>query len=223
MAGVTKQGEVSEPDDERELVAALQRGDERAFAALVDRHHGALVRVAMIWVRDRAVAEEVAQETWLGVLKGIERFEGRSSLKTWLFRILANRARTRAVREARSIPLSALGGAGDEDGGEPTVSPERFLDTGDGRPGPWAVPPESWARVPEEELLGRETRQVIEDAIATLPPRQQEVITLRDVEGLDSAEVAEHLGVSEGNQRVLLHRARAKVRTALEAHWGEDR
>jgi RNA polymerase sigma-70 factor (ECF subfamily) len=206
--------------DERELVAALQAGDERAFAALVDRYHASLVRVAMIWVRDRAVAEEVAQETWLGVLKGIDRFEGRSSLKTWLFRILANRARTRGQREARSIPLSAL--VGDEGGDEPTVSPERFLDTG-GRPGPWAVPPESWARVPEDELLGRETRAVIDAAIATLPPRQREVITLRDVEGLEAAEVAEHLGVSEGNQRVLLHRARAKVRTALESHWGEDR
>jgi RNA polymerase sigma-70 factor (ECF subfamily) len=220
---VTQPSAPTTQEDERELIAALQRGDEQAFATLVDRYHGALVRVAMIWVRDRAVAEEVAQETWLGVLKGIDRFEGRSSLKTWLFRILANRARTRGVREARSIPFSALAGAGDEGSEEPSVSPERFLDTGNGRPGPWAVPPESWARVPEEELLGRETQGVIESAIATLPPRQQEVITLRDVEGLDSAEVAEHLGVSEGNQRVLLHRARAKVRTALEAHWGEDR
>jgi RNA polymerase sigma-70 factor (ECF subfamily) len=220
---VTEPGAPATEKDDRELVAALQRGDERAFETLVERYHASLVRVAMIWVRDRSVAEEVAQETWLGVLKGIDRFEGRSSLKTWLFRILANRARTRGVREARSIPLSALAGAGAQDGGEPTVSPERFLDTGDGRPGPWAVPPESWARVPEDELLGRETLQVIETAIAALPPRQQEVITLRDVEGLEAAEVAEHLGVSEGNQRVLLHRARAKVRAALEAHWGSDR
>jgi RNA polymerase sigma-70 factor (ECF subfamily) len=217
---VTKRGaNPTQDEDDRKLVAALQAGDERAFEALVERYHASLVRVAMIWVRDRAVAEEVAQETWLGVVNGIDRFEGRSSLKTWLFRILANRARTRGQREARSIPLSAL--LGDEGGDEPTVSPERFLDAGDGRPGPWAVPPESWARVPEDALLGKETQAVIEAAIAELPPRQQEVITLRDVEGLDSQEVAEHLRVSEGNQRVLLHRARAKVRAALELHWSD--
>ena len=204
-------------EDDRELVAALQRGDERAFEALVERYHSALVRVAMIWVRDRAVAEEVVQETWLGVLNGIERFEGRSSLKTWLFRILANRARTRGQREGPLDPAQRAGRRRPRRRAHGV--PERFLDTGDGRPGPWSVPPESWARVPEDALLGNETQAVIEAAIAELPPRQQEVITLRDVEGLDSGEVAEHLGVSEGNQRVLLHRARAKVRTALETHW----
>jgi RNA polymerase sigma-70 factor (ECF subfamily) len=209
---VTQQGAPAGPEDERELVAALPRGDERAFTALVDHYHGALVRVAMIWVRDRAVAEEVAQETWLGVLKGIDRFEGRSSLKTWLFRILANRAKTRGVQEHRTVPVAELGtDGGADDDGTPSVDPLRFLPDG-----AWASPPRRWEDDPEAALRSKEARRIAEEAIAKLPDRQRAVITLRDLEGLDSDVVRNVLDLTETNQRVLLHRARAKVRQSLE-------
>jgi RNA polymerase sigma-70 factor, ECF subfamily len=199
---------------EQELLGALRRGDEQAFITLVDTHGASMLRLARVYVRDRAVAEEVVQEAWLGVLRGLERFEGRSSLRTWLLRIVANLARTRAVREARSIPFSALAGA-ELDAEGPSVPPERFRGPQDRWAGHWATPPEPWNR-PEHELLSAETRAQIVVAIDALPERQRRVITLRDVEGCSAAEVCNVLELSETNQRVLLHRARTKVRQALD-------
>ncbi|HET9553189.1 MAG TPA: sigma-70 family RNA polymerase sigma factor [Anaeromyxobacteraceae bacterium] len=197
--------------DERALVERLRKGDRAAFAALVARHGGALLRLASTLVRQRALAEEVVQETWLAALEGLDRFEGRSSLRTWLFHILANRARTRAVREGRSVPFSALGDPADD---EPAVDPDRFTQGGG-----WREPPGGWgAEDPERLALGAETRAVIEAAIAALPESQRAVITLRDVEGLEAEEICALLGVTVTNQRVLLHRARARVRRALEEH-----
>ncbi len=187
---------------------ALRAGDERAFEQLIRMYQGSLLRVAQMYVSSRAVAEEVVQETWLAVLNGIDRFEGRSSLKTWIFRILANRAKTRAQREGRSIPFSSLG-----DDSEPAVEPGRF------DRGHWAALPADW---PEERLIGDETLHVIEGAIEALPPTQRAVITLRDVQGWSAEEVRNALELSETNQRVLLHRARTKVRSALEEYLAED-
>jgi RNA polymerase sigma-70 factor (ECF subfamily) len=199
---------------ELELLVALRRGDEQAFITLVEIHGASMLRLARVYVRDRAVAEEVVQEAWLGVLGGLERFEGRSSLRTWLLSIVANLARTRAVREARSIPFSALAGAELEVEG-PSVPPERFRGPQDRWAGHWATPPEPWSR-PEHELLSAETRAQIMIAIDALPERQRQVITLRDVEGCSAAEVCNVLELSETNQRVLLHRARTRVRQALD-------
>jgi RNA polymerase sigma-70 factor (ECF subfamily) len=205
--------------EDKQLVAALRRGDDSAFAALLEAHHSALIHVAMAYVRNRAVAEEVVQETWLGVIRGIDRFEGRSSLKTWIFRIVANIAKTRAEREGRTIPFSSLR-AGD-DAEESAVEPERFLDVARGPlAGHWAAPPARWDTLPEERLRSKETLARVREAVETLPPTQRAVITLRDIEQWSSDEVCDLLGLSEGNQRVLLHRARSKVRAALEDHLG---
>lgn len=201
--------------DDRVLLAALRTGDEGAFRWLVERHHRALVHVARSYVSSVAVAEEVAQETWLGVVTGLDRFEGRSSLKTWIFRILMNRARTRGEREARTVPLSSLV-ADDPDG--PAVSTDRFLESGRWA-GHWATPPTRWSDLPEDRLLADETDGVVSMTISGLPGQQAQVITLRDREGWSSEEVCALLGISEVNQRVLLHRARTKVRAALEQHF----
>lgn len=209
---------VTLPLEEERLLRRLKSGDESSFASLVDRYSASLLRVALVYVRDRAVAEEVVQETWLGVIRGIDRFEGRSSLKTWIFRILANKAKTRGERERRTMPFSALNGAARA---EPAVEPERFLDHDHPTwPGHWASPPASWEGIPEDRLLAGETLGCIQDAIAELPAAQAQVITLRDVEGWSAEEVCALLGVSGGNQRVLLHRARSKVRRALEDYLG---
>jgi RNA polymerase sigma-70 factor (ECF subfamily) len=206
--------QVLSPQEAR-LVEGLRAGDEAAFAALMRDYGGAMLRVAQMYVSSRAVAEEVVQEAWLGVLKGIGRFEGRSSLKTWLFRIVANTAKTRGERESRSIPLSALGVWGED---ESSVDLDRFLGAGERFPGHWAVPPESWAGTPEGTLLAKETLEVIGREIERLPPAQRAVITMRDVQGLTSEEVCNALDLTETNQRVLLHRARSKVRSALEEY-----
>jgi RNA polymerase sigma-70 factor, ECF subfamily len=200
------------------LLEALRAGEESAFAALVQEHHASIVRVARIYVSNPATAEEVAQETWLAVLNGLDRFEGRSSLKTWIFRIVANIARTRAQRDARSLPFSSLG----DETGEPAVDPDRFAPAGERWAGHWKSYPERWDTLPEERLLGDEARTCVEGAIDRLPPTQREVITLRDVEGWSSKEVCSALEISETNQRVLLHRARSKVRQALEDYLVED-
>jgi RNA polymerase sigma-70 factor, ECF subfamily len=192
--------------EEMQLVERLRNRDEQAFEQLIRMYQSALVRVAQMYVSSRAIAEDVVQESWLAVLNGIDRFEGRSSLKTWIFRIVANRAKTRGQREARSRPFSSL---------EPkaSVDPGRFVG------GEWAAPPETW---PEERLLGGEVLRVIGDEIEALPPSQRAVITLRDVQGWSAEEVRNALELSETNERVLLHRARAKVRAALEAYLMED-
>jgi len=194
------------------LVEGLRAGDEAAFAAVMRMYGRGMLRVAEMYVSSRAVAEDVVQEAWVGVLRGIGRFEGRSSLKTWLYRIVANTAKTRGVRESRSVPFSSLGD--DEDEG--TVDADRFLGSGDRFPGHWAVPPQAWA--PEGRLLADETLGVVERAIDKLPPAQRAVITMRDVQGFTSEEVCNALDLTETNQRVLLHRARAKVRRALEEY-----
>jgi RNA polymerase sigma-70 factor (ECF subfamily) len=204
-----------------ELVEALRAGDEQAFAILVRRHHPAMVRVALMYVRTRAVAEEVVQDTWVGVLRGIDRFEGRSSLKTWIFHILVNTARSRATREARTIPFSSYVDPSST-AGESSVDPSRFLPPDHPQwPGHWASPPTDWRDLPEAQLLSSETLSLVRQAVEQLPASQREVITLRDLGGWDSKEVCAALGISEGNQRVLLHRARSKVRRMLEEHLAE--
>jgi RNA polymerase sigma-70 factor (ECF subfamily) len=206
------------PLDDAELVAAIRDGDEGAFASLVDSLSGPLLRLARMYVASESVAEEVVQETWLAVINGIDRFEGRSPLRTWIYSILVNKAKTRGVREARSIPFSSVANPSGED--EPSVDPDRFFPADQDRaPRGWALAPAPWP-TPEERLLDGEARDVILRAVDQLPPAQKEVITLRDIAGWPSKEVAEALQVSEGNQRVLLHRARTKVRAALEAYFG---
>ncbi len=203
--------------EEMRLVQALRKGEERAFLELVNRHHAPLLRLAMLYLPSRAVAEEVVQETWLGVLQGINRFEGRSSVKTWIYRILINRAQTRGQREARSISFSAMSRP-EEEPLEPAVPADRFRGADDEWPDHWATPPKGWGSDPEKRLLAQETRAIIQKAIDALPPNQREVITLRDVEEWTAEEVCNLLSISETNQRVLLHRARSKVRAVLEQH-----
>jgi RNA polymerase sigma-70 factor, ECF subfamily len=199
---------------DEQILAALKRGDESAFCRLVERHQSLMLRVARRYVRSPAVAEEVVQETWLGVLNGLDRFEGRASLKTWIFRILTNRALSRAERERRVTPFSAF--VADED--EPAVDLDRFRPEGDQWPGGWKTFPASWDTLPEERLIARETLALVGEAIAGLPERQHLVILMRDIEGWSAGEVCQALAISEANQRVLLHRARSKVRRSLETY-----
>lgn len=203
--------------EEAELVARLRAGDERAFEDLVDRFHPMMLAVARTHVKTQAAAEEVAQDAWVGVLNGLDRFEGRSSLKTWILRILVNNAITRGVKDSRSIPFSSLVDAETEAG--PVVEPERFRPERAAFAGHWAGYPADWSTMPEQALLGRETLERVKSAIAELPPAQQTVVTLRDIEGWSSKEVCAALEISEGNQRLLLHRARSGVRAALEGHF----
>src|SRR4051812_19068338 len=204
-------------DRDAPLLPALRAGDEEAFVTLVTRYHASLKRVARAYVSTDAVAEEVVQETWLALIAGLDRFEARASIKTWLFRILANQAKTRGVRERRAVPFASLARA---DAGEPAVSPDRFQGEGDAWPGHWAMPPRPW-QDPERRLASLEAREHLRGAIAALPAAQQAVLTLRDVEGLEAEEVCELLDLSAGNQRVILHRARARVRTELERYFEE--
>jgi RNA polymerase sigma-70 factor, ECF subfamily len=204
--------------DDAGLIEALRAGDESAFVELIHAHHSVLLRVAMTYVSSRAVAEEVVQDTWLGVLKGLDRFEGRSSLKTWIFKIAANIARTRAMREGRCRPFSSLA-AGEGERSERSVDPDRFFPPDHPRhPGHWSRGPAAW-ETPEERLLSGETRDVILAAIEQLPPAQRLIVTLRDVEGWSADDACQALELTDGNQRVLLHRARSKLRAALEHHF----
>lgn len=206
--------------EDRLSVLGLRNRDEASFLELVQRYHGSLVRIAQSFVNSRAIAEEVAQETWLGVLQGIDRFEGRCSLKTWIFQILINRAKTRGVREARSVSFSALGRA-KSDVSDFAVDPSCFLVSDDlKQPDGWASQPQQWNMTPEQLLLSHECRSYIEHAITNLPDLQKQVITLRDVQGWNNAEISALLGISESNCRVLLHRARSRVRQALEDYLG---
>jgi RNA polymerase sigma-70 factor, ECF subfamily len=194
-------------DPDAELLGRLRAGDEQAFVVLVRRHHAAMLRLACGYVPSVAVAEEVVQDTWLGVLRGLGGFEGRSSFRTWLLRILVNRARTTGARERRSVPV------GDP---EPAVDPSRFDDTGH-----WAAPPERWAEEADRRLDAAKLAGRLRSAIDDLPDRQREVVTLRDIEGLSSEQVCSVLEISEGNQRVLLHRGRSRLRQFLETESGE--
>ena len=196
---------------EEQLAEALCRGDEAAFLTLVERHQRSMLRVARVYVASEAAAEDVVQETWLAVLRGLPRFERRSSLRTWIFRILTKRAQTYGRRDARSMPFSALQGHAGERA--PAVSADRFRDDGE-----WAIGPASWADMPEERLLAAEIRRLIDQAVAGLPESQRAVITLRDIDGWAADEVCALLRISDTNQRVLLHRARARVRAALEQY-----
>jgi RNA polymerase sigma-70 factor, ECF subfamily len=203
------------------LVEALRAGDETAFMMLIERYQPSMLRIARMYVSTRAVAEDVVQDAWLGVLKGLDGFEGRSSLRTWIFRILVNIAKTRGQREARSVPFSSVWVPDPE--GEPTVDLDRFLPADHlSSPGHWAAAPASWETVPEDRLLSKETLARVAEAIQTLPPNQREVIRMRDLLGWSSQEVRNALEISETNQRVLLHRARAKVRRALEGYLSEE-
>jgi RNA polymerase sigma-70 factor, ECF subfamily len=198
--------------DDTTVADALRAGDESAFREVVAAYHPALLRLASFYVSSRAVAEEVVQDTWLAVIKGLDGFEGRSSFKTWVFAILANRARTRGARESRSVPFSSL----EADEQTLGVPGDRFRPGTDRWPGHWSEPPTPWNDVPAAVLEGKETRTLIFDAIRSLPPPQREVIALRDVEGWSAEEVCAALALSDGNQRVLLHRARGNLRAVLE-------
>jgi RNA polymerase sigma-70 factor (ECF subfamily) len=204
-------------DRDARLLAALRAGDEEAFAGLVRRYHATLKRVARAYVSTDAVAEEVVQETWLAAISGLDRFEQRASLKTWLFHILANKAKSRGVRERRIVPFATLARSGDD---EPSVPPDRFQQGGDTWPGHWATPPRPWED-PERRLQSLEARDRLRAAIGALPEVQQTVLTLRDVEGLEAEEVCSLLDLTDGNQRVILHRARARVRAELERYFEE--
>jgi RNA polymerase sigma-70 factor (ECF subfamily) len=204
---------LTRPDDE--LVEALRAGDAGAFRDLVADLNPLLTRLALAHVSSRGVAEEVVGDTWIAVIEGLDGFEARSSLRTWIVRILLNKARTRGKRDSRTLPFSSLGR---DHHGAPSVDPDRFQGPDGQYPGHWARPPIAWS-APEERLASDESRRVLLEAIADLPPRQQEVIVLRDIQGLSAEEARNALEVEETNQRVLLHRARSKVRAALEEHF----
>ena len=206
----------SDPDDS-ELVDALRHGDERAFVQLVNRYHPALVRLALAYVDDRAVAEDVAQEAWLGMLRGLDAFAGRASLRTWLFQILVNCARASRRRESRSVAFSDLRDPGIEE--TQSVDPERFHPEDHRWAGHWSVPPQEW---PEARTLAAEIGVCLDVALSHLPARQRAILTLRDVEGWRTSEICELFGISESNERVLLHRARVHVRRELETYLAQS-
>src|SRR3954464_7833400 len=209
-------------DDDGDLVAGLKRGDEAAFVTLVQRYQRPLLRLAIVYCRNLAVAEEIVQDTWLGVIRGIGKFEERAAFKTWLFQILVNRARTRAAQEGRAGSFASLDVEA-EAPAEPAVPAERFRGADDKWANNWAVPPHSWGggagESTDARLLASETMELVTRAISTLPPAQQQVITLRDVEGWPAEDVCNVLMISQTNQRVLLHRARSRVRALLEKHF----
>jgi RNA polymerase sigma-70 factor (ECF subfamily) len=216
----TSDGDAVAPiaDADAALLVRLRRGDAEAFAALVDRYATSMLHVARFHVPTRAVAEEIVQDTWLAVLQGLAGFEGRSCLKVWVFTILTNRAKTRGERERRIVPFATL--AAEEAGGDFTaVDADRFLPADHARwPHHWATPPARWEESPELSLQSAETIALVRQAIDALPPMQRLVITMRDLEEWDSAEICNALSISRSNERVLLHRARSRVRAALEAH-----
>ncbi len=211
-------GTVQPAHDDAALVGRLRDGDESAFSEVVDGWSPMMLRVARTFVSTEASAEEMVQETWLAVLAGLHRFEGRSSLRTWVFRILSNQAKTRGVRESRTVPMSSLGV--DEDNG-PTVDATRFRGEQDQHPGRWTTEgaPRRWEPSPEVSVLSGEIRGLVAEALLLLPERQRTVVSLRDVHGLTSDEVCDTLGITTANQRVLLHRARARLRTVLEHYY----
>jgi RNA polymerase sigma-70 factor, ECF subfamily len=192
---------------------AIKAGDEAAFEAMITRYHGPLLRMAMAYVRDHGVAEDVVQETWLTFLRTLDRFEGRSSLKTWIFGILMNIAKTRRRKESRILPFASFFQRDGSPSGRSTVDPHRF-----GSDGMWASPPSAWTNLPEAAALNQEALEQVKSAIGALPERLREVVILRDVAGLESDEVCRLLAISAANQRVRLHRGRAAVRRMLEEY-----
>ncbi len=196
-------------ESDAELLRQLRAGDEQAFVALVERYNGSMLRLALSFVPSRAVAEEVVQDTWLAVLRGLAGFAGRSSLRTWMFTILVNRARTTGSREQRTIPVADAG---------PVVDASRF-----GPDGAWSAPPEHWIEEAEDRIEAGKLANLLRSAMDGLPPRQREVVLLHDIEGMSGAEVAAVLAISDANQRVLLHRGRGKLRQVLESELGSGR
>jgi RNA polymerase sigma-70 factor, ECF subfamily len=209
-------GGVTGCDDEA-LLARIRDGDETAFNQLVDRYYPLTLHLARSYVRTQSVAEEVVQDAWIGVIEGLHRFEGRSSLKNWIAQIAINKARTRGAREARSLPFSSLANE-DDDGIDPTL----FRKPGDAFAGHWISYPPTWRSLPDEATVMHETLGVVRDAIEALPEMQRLVLTLRDIEGWGSAEIATVLELTESNERVLLHRARTNVRAILERHLADE-
>jgi RNA polymerase sigma-70 factor, ECF subfamily len=199
---------------DEQIVAALRAGDERTFRKLFQRHNPAMKRVARSYVQSDAVAEEIVQDTWLAILTGVDRFEGRSAFGTWMFSILINQAKTHNARECKTLPFSSTSPPGDAD---PAVDADRFQKDDDAWPGHWATPPRPWQK-PDRRVLSLEARARLKDALSQLPPRQRLVVGLRDVDGLSSGEVCGLLKLSRENERVLLHRGRSRLRAALEAY-----
>jgi RNA polymerase sigma-70 factor, ECF subfamily len=208
----------AEAEDERGFVSALRARDESAFVALIDRYHAMMVRLARLFVTDAAIAEDVVQETWMGVLRGLDRFEARSSLKRWISTIVINRAKGLAAREGRSIPFSVLWDDRDEEAFEPAVASERFRSADGAWPGGWVLFPRDWDPMPDERLVSQETNRHILACIDGLPDAQRKVLVLRDVQGWSADDTCQLLQISEANQRVLLHRGRSKLRRALELY-----
>ena len=201
------------------VIERLLAGDETAFMMLVGQHQPAMLRLAQMYVSSRAVAEEVVQEAWIGILKGLSAFEGRASLRTWMYKIVTNVAKTRGVREGRSLPFSALAAGTHDD----PVDPSWFQGAEDPFPGGWKTFPDDWRGIPEDRLLGRETLDHISRALDGMPSMQAEVVRLRDVLGWSSDEVCNALDLTETNQRVLLHRGRSRIRRDLDAYLSEGR
>lgn len=205
-------------EDEGKFVSALRARDESAFVTLIERYHAMMVRLARLFVKDTAVAEEVVQETWLGVLRGLDRFEARSSLRRWISVIVVNHAKARALRERRTIPFSVLWDAADEEAFEPAVASERFRSMPSAWQGGWVSFPRDWDAGPDERLMSKETDRHIQACIDALPEGQRKVLVLRDFHGWSAEDICHLLQISEVNQRVLLHRGRSKLRRALESY-----
>jgi RNA polymerase sigma-70 factor (ECF subfamily) len=203
---------------DEQTVAGLRAGDERTFRELFERNYPMMKRVARGYVTCDAVAEEVVQDTWMAVVTGIDRFEGRSALSTWMFSILTHQAKSHSARERRSLPFSSVTPTDVE---EPTVDPDRFQNDDEAWPGHWATPPRPWQK-PDRRLLSLEAREHLKQALPTLPERQRQIVVLRDIEGLSAEEVCDLLGLSQENQRVLLHRGRSRLRAALEDYFDGD-
>jgi RNA polymerase sigma-70 factor (ECF subfamily) len=206
--------------DDVALASEIEKGNEQAFIDLVARHHGAFTRLALVWVGSLSIAEEVVQETWAVALEKLGEFEGRSSLKTWLCGILLNTARARARKERRTVSVPSFE---PDDSTDPAVPAERFSPPGHRWDGHWQAPPRAWPETPESALLSTETRGVVETCLDRLPEAQRTVLILRDVEGLSGEEVCNALGITDTHQRVLLHRARSRMRALLEHHYDEKK